>query len=52
MRGGGGGGGGGYSVSRRRYVVRIQFGKIYLNDIENGVKVTQSLSNICSMSLM
>ena len=29
-----------YSVSQRRCVVRIQFGKIYLNDLENGVKVT------------
>ena len=33
-------------------MVRIQFGKIYLNDFENGVSVTESLSNICRMSLM
>ena len=29
-----------YSVSRRRCMVGIQFGKIYLNDLENRVKVT------------
>ena len=29
-----------YTVSQRRCVVRTQYGKMYSNDIENGVKIT------------